>query len=88
MTLAPRQRSLRTSRETGSTVILVMAILGLLLMFSTANLITLNVLDDEIELLDRRQQQRLEQTFSSADSSQPAAEQPLEGSSPDPSDPE
>jgi hypothetical protein len=40
---------------------IVMAIIALLLVFSAANMTTLNVLDAELELLDQRQQRRITQ---------------------------
>jgi len=64
----------RTSRHRqpeGSAVIVVMAILALLLMYSAANLITLNVLDAELELLDDRQQRRIRQGASPTPSVHP-----------------
>lgn len=48
-------------RSEGSAVIVVVAILALLLMFSTANRITLNLLSGELKLIDERQQRRIEQ---------------------------
>jgi hypothetical protein len=46
-------------RSEGSAVMVVVAILALVLMFSTANRITLKVLAGEIELIDQRQQRRI-----------------------------
>jgi hypothetical protein len=60
-------------RSEGSAVIVVVAILALLLMFSTANRITLNVLAGELELIDQRQQRRIRQCEPSTQVSQPSA---------------
>ena len=46
-------------RSEGSAVVVVVAILALVLIFSTANRITLRVLAGEIELIDQRQQRRI-----------------------------
>jgi hypothetical protein len=50
----------RAQRREGSAVVVVMAVLALLLMYSAANLRTLNDLKAELQLLDARQVRQLE----------------------------
>lgn len=47
-------------RQTGSAVIVVMALLAIILVYVAGNLRTLNTLDRELKLLERQQTRRLQ----------------------------
>ena len=72
MKLHATRNTQHASRQSGSAVIVVMALLAIILVYVAGNLRTLNSLDRELKLLERQQIRRL-QAATQATHSPPAA---------------